>query len=1085
MNKDYNNYLALSVPADAIASTADNLGIKIDGHEDFSLEAWIRLGSLEMNAAVFSKESGFEFGVNGGTAYFRFAGGTTICGSMDDERIDLKEWHHLAVSYDRQFLRLYVNSECVATGGVTPSKDPYDTSQPLLIGKGINGKVRTICVYNVSLSADEIKSDMFNEPSMEYMAAFFDFTQNPAIDKVAPQRVFKMEKEAQIVNIHPSLYLQGTSFVMPSKGREINPGGNMIDSYTIQTYLYVRNQYGIQTLFANYLPCQDAGMALYLQYDDAAKGMRVKSLRGTDFDQEMTLTSNTVLTINKWVNITTVYNGEELSIFIDGRKDASGAFGPLTAWNEEGNPLIGGSLQPDCSVGCRTLQGNISTMQVWNKALTDQEVLQYSSSNPDYGAEGLTGYFDFTAFRTKNEVDNAPLALCDGAVVVNDERPAAAHTAEDKGYAEPSADYEIDAELLASFRAGVDFGKIKEQHLDLYREASKKEIDACNALCAECGIKVDPERMRKAWDEFINHGMPEFLVTMHRVENDFVLIAHTKTHSYVAYKVSVYQADECLLKQVMLLFTVIAGVMSVLFGIYARLNDKAVAFIGTKILTIPEISVRLAASSNFTATDVFRICTVLLSRGLFTDLLKIILAVSFWLLVRLAVKLVLIFFGVGIADTLASLVIIAVSFIVAYAAYLKTCTPLPKVEIVSITFNHDLNQSNTSAMNLRVNKDTEVHIPEYQATSQVQSPVAYIRNVGDRERPVFIKVKFMMQSYYPMYTVSIRGVAENDNILGDVPEFNCNFYFGNSSYQEVTLTNNKINNSNVGAYNATWKWQYQDPASGQWENIGTTTNELYIVPQTPLPPWDLAGKSKEKWPWADILKIACQWTNQVNGNDVQKSVRSQLTEGLNKSGFKYKSGHMYSKRSALQSTIFYATDFLTVYNGENDKKLIECAGCSIVLTIFSKILGIEMYENLLMYYFNNTSKKLNTTHIKSIGYKTWDTHKWDYHMVASHPDNNQDVKKNQIFDACLAMNGSNDPWPTDAPANDIQGIVPGFTDHMMKFTVQQDTANMVWPDLPYTEQGSYIERLLKKDDSINLSEYTFMYQNVEKGYNVK
>ena len=71
-----------------------------------------------------------------------------------------EKWHHVALTYDKKALRLYVNGKEEGSGNF--AKNPETNDAPLRIGNGIDGFIDELQILSVALSADEIQSDMDN-----------------------------------------------------------------------------------------------------------------------------------------------------------------------------------------------------------------------------------------------------------------------------------------------------------------------------------------------------------------------------------------------------------------------------------------------------------------------------------------------------------------------------------------------------------------------------------------------------------------------------------------------------------------------------------------------------------------------------------------------------------------------------------------------------------------------------------------------------------------------------------------------------------------------------------------------------------
>ena len=71
----------------------------------------------------------------------------------------LKEWYHLAGTYDGSTLKLYINGKEKASAPA-PAKVVPDTAEPLQVGNRLLGAIDEFALYTRTLSADEIQDDM-------------------------------------------------------------------------------------------------------------------------------------------------------------------------------------------------------------------------------------------------------------------------------------------------------------------------------------------------------------------------------------------------------------------------------------------------------------------------------------------------------------------------------------------------------------------------------------------------------------------------------------------------------------------------------------------------------------------------------------------------------------------------------------------------------------------------------------------------------------------------------------------------------------------------------------------------------------
>ena len=94
------------------------------------------------------------------------------------------------------------------------------------------------------------------------------------------------------------------------------------------------------------------------------------------------------LNLNQWYHVAGVYDGNQISVFIDGQlagfTEASGSF-QVDEW-----PFWIGSAN-----GNSHFIGKIDNVRIWNQALSEEMLSQYSNCPPSGDEEGLVGYWDF------------------------------------------------------------------------------------------------------------------------------------------------------------------------------------------------------------------------------------------------------------------------------------------------------------------------------------------------------------------------------------------------------------------------------------------------------------------------------------------------------------------------------------------------------------------------------------------------------------------------------------------------------------------------------------------------------------------
>ena len=97
---------------------------------------------------------------------------------------------------------------------------------------------------------------------------------------------------------------------------------------------------------------------------------------------------------DQWHFISVLYDGTKYKIYIDGNLDAeSNEFSTnLTVYNGDDDIKIGIVNHEDAN---EFFHGKLDEIGFWNKALTNDEMINYSNNSPNGNEEGLVGYWDF------------------------------------------------------------------------------------------------------------------------------------------------------------------------------------------------------------------------------------------------------------------------------------------------------------------------------------------------------------------------------------------------------------------------------------------------------------------------------------------------------------------------------------------------------------------------------------------------------------------------------------------------------------------------------------------------------------------
>ena len=97
-------------------------------------------------------------GIPGGGGTFS---SSTVYGTAP---LPVNTWSHIALTYDKVTLRLYVNGTQVgslaASANIATSANPLQIGGDSIYGQYFNGRIDEVRIYNRALSASEVQTDM-------------------------------------------------------------------------------------------------------------------------------------------------------------------------------------------------------------------------------------------------------------------------------------------------------------------------------------------------------------------------------------------------------------------------------------------------------------------------------------------------------------------------------------------------------------------------------------------------------------------------------------------------------------------------------------------------------------------------------------------------------------------------------------------------------------------------------------------------------------------------------------------------------------------------------------------------------------
>jgi hypothetical protein len=348
------------------------------------------------------------------------------------------------------------------------------------------------------------------------------------------------------------------------------------------------------------------------------------------------------------------------------------------------------------------------------------------------------------------------------------------------------------------------------------------------------------------------------------------------------------------------------------------------------------------------------------------------------------------------------------------------------MELTGIKFNYGQSTGTVNALSIRQNFATDVAVPEWVKgkTLSKSSPVAYsITAVAGKI--ITIQASFAAASGGPT-TVDVR--ADGGGVLGAIDPTTINISGGVSTPEFVTLSlaHHQIGPSGILRQDIQWDWFYKS-TDETWVSMGSSSHRVYLVLDTPFLPWlqpPTPPASVTQLPWVDALDQACVWAEgKLNPLDAATAVTQAVNNNL---GLTYDISHGASKytQAVGPTSWFLCTAFLAFINHQPEGKgnVVNCTDCATIVSSFANLLGCQLAAAVMASPGGFLCNKI----IAIGGGTLWSypfppANRFAYHEVAwtgafKHGD--------QIFDACLLADHSDNPWDWSDPVLPHTPLLP-------------------------------------------------------------
>ena len=369
--------------------------------EAFTIETWVKPeGTGSEEPLIFKEAPTFE-SHTAYALYLGFEGNGRVGGFLEEEGFEKQEvqseslpvdrWTHLALSFDGEALRLYVNGELVdttAAESAQESKGPLKFGCAEVYGQDFQGKLDEVRIYDRAISGDEVKRDQetalqtppgSQQPVVEYS---FDEGEGTVAYDLAGARDATIEgAEWARGKYGGGLEFDGEEDCVSIPA----PGLRLREEFTLEAWVRPEGELkGDPVIFdeAEGFPAYGLGIGL-------GHGGKAEGVIGEEGEGTLHVNSAESLNDNAWTHLALSFDGARVRLYVDGVLGGTeaiehpdfGSAGPLT-------------------IGCDALfnahfKGRIDEVRLYNRALNGTEVANDSGTAIQTPAAGPVAAFAF------------------------------------------------------------------------------------------------------------------------------------------------------------------------------------------------------------------------------------------------------------------------------------------------------------------------------------------------------------------------------------------------------------------------------------------------------------------------------------------------------------------------------------------------------------------------------------------------------------------------------------------------------------------------------------------------------------------
>ncbi|MGE3800855.1 MAG: LamG-like jellyroll fold domain-containing protein [Candidatus Kapaibacterium sp.] len=283
-------------------------------------------------------------------------------------------WHHIALVYTGSDYRLYVDGVSAPALTSLQTSMYSSTTSEFWIGNGANNYGQYFAefrIWRIARTHADILTTMRQALSgNEYgLVACWGGTMGTGMDLSPNENGLDFLNKTGVcqydvpINLpEASLWFDGSSsYATLGTPADLDFSGSV--PYTVAAWINTPNPQNYAVFFSK--NNHSVNGEYYLGLDGG-------KLRGGRQASPYSIDGTTIFEANQWYHVAMTYDGESLSLYVDGNLEASAEFGSVGQSGSSAEVVIGAMYSSGSPVNF--FQGELSELTVWNQCLTSEEI---------------------------------------------------------------------------------------------------------------------------------------------------------------------------------------------------------------------------------------------------------------------------------------------------------------------------------------------------------------------------------------------------------------------------------------------------------------------------------------------------------------------------------------------------------------------------------------------------------------------------------------------------------------------------------------------------------------------------------------